>query len=149
DNNINIDNNINNNKDSNEVALLRNYFIKRCKELKGFEPEVAFAKEGKLLKDKLKRYSVDQLKDLIDKFLNSKTGEDLGYSLSVCLSTSVINQWLAKTLEKPVIRKPYYKGNPMRKNFGRWEVLVNGEWRIFAGSEKDIVYKEYKDELKF
>jgi hypothetical protein len=126
-------------KGSNEVALSRSYFTDRCKELKGFEPEMAFGKEGKLLKEKLKRFSADQIKDLIDKFFNSKVGEDLGFTLSICLSAPVINQWLAGKLEKP--KKPTYRGNPMRKMFGKWQVLVNGEWLEFADSEKEIIFK--------
>jgi len=128
----------NNNKGSNQVATLRNYFIKKCKELKGFEPEMAFGKEGKLLKDKLKRYSVEQLKDLIDNFMESKIGEDLGFTLSICLSAPVINQWLIGKLTKP--KKPTYNGNPMKKRFGKWYVLEQGEWKEFADSESKIVY---------
>jgi len=123
----------------NEVSIIRNYFIQKCQELKGFKPEMSFAKEGKLIKEKLKRYSVEQLKDLIDKFLNSEVGEKLGWTLSVCLSAPVINQWLAGKLEKK--KRPYWSGFPLRKVFGKWQVLVDGEWKEFAGSEKEIVFK--------
>jgi hypothetical protein len=123
----------------NEVSIIRNYFIQKCQELKGFKPEMSFVKEGKLIKEKLKRYSVEQLKDLIDKFFNSQVGERLGWTLSVCLSAPVINLWLAGKLEKP--KRPYWQGKPMRKRFGKWEVLENGEWLEFAGSEKEIVFK--------
>jgi hypothetical protein len=122
----------------NQVAFLRSYFIEIVKKQKGFEPEMAFGKEGKLLKDKLKRYSADQLKDLIDKFMKSKIGESLGYTLSICLSASVINQWLAGVLEKP--KKPTYNGNPMRKMYGKWQVFQNGEWLEFADLDSKIVY---------
>jgi hypothetical protein len=125
--------------EQNEVSIIRNYFIQKCQELKGFKPEMSFAKEGKLIKEKLKRYSVEQLKDLIDKFFNSQVGERLGWTLSVCLSAPVINLWLAGKLEKP--KRPYWQGKPMRKRFGKWEVLENGEWLEFAGSEKEIVFK--------
>lgn len=126
-------------KGSNEVAILRSYFIDQCKEIKGFEPEMAFGKEGKLLKEKIKRYSIDQLKDLIDKFLNSRIGEDIGYTLSICLSAGVINQWLAGKLEKP--KKAYFQGNQMRKMFGKWQVLEGGDWLEFAGKESEIKWK--------
>jgi len=127
-----------NKESSNQVATIRNYFIEQCKKLKGFEPEMAFGKEGRLLKQKLKRYSVEQLKDLIDKFMRSKVGEDLGFTLSICLSAGVINQWLSGKLEKP--KKPTYNGNPMRKMYGKWYVLERGEWKEFADSESKIVY---------
>jgi len=123
----------------NEVSIIRNYFIQKCQELKGFKPEMSFAKEGKLIKEKLKRYSVEQLKDLIDKFLNSEIGDRLGWTLSVCLSAPVINQWLAGKLEKK--KRPYWNGFPLRKVFGKWQVLVDGEWKEFAGNEKEIVFK--------
>jgi hypothetical protein len=124
---------------TNEVSIIRNYFIQKCQELKGFKPEMSFAKEGRLIKEKLKRYSVDQLKDLIDKFLNSEVGERLGWTLSVCLSAPVINQWLAGKLEKK--KRPYWNGFPLRRVFGKWQVLVDGEWKEFAGNEKEIVFK--------
>lgn len=127
-----------NKKGSNQVATIRDYFIDQCKALKGFEPEMAFGKEGRLLKDKLKRYSVKQLKDLIDRFMRSKIGEDLGYTLSICLSAGVINQWLIGKLERP--KKPTYNGNPMRKMYGKWQVLEQGEWKEFADLESKIVF---------
>lgn len=125
-------------KKGNQVATIRDYFIEQCKTLKGFEPEMAFGKEGRLLKDKLKRYSVEQLKDLVYRFMRSKVGEDLGYTLSICLSAGVINQWLAKKLEKP--KKPTYNGNPMRKMFGKWQVFERGQWLEFADKESKIIY---------
>jgi len=29
----------------------------------------------------------------------------------------------------------------MVKKFGKWKVIVDGEWKDFAGSEKDIEWK--------
>lgn len=126
-------------KGGNEVALIRNYFTERCKKAKGFEPEMAFGKEGKLLQEKLKRYSVEQIKDLIDKFLNSKTGEDLGITLSICLSAHTINLWQADKLEKP--KRPYYLGDLVVEKNGRKYVIHQGEWLEFAGLEKEIEYR--------
>ena len=127
-------------KEGNPVAIVRGFFIDECKRRKGIEPEMAFGKEGKLLKEKLKRYSQEQLTDLVDKFLNSEIGEKLGWTLSICLSAPVINQWLAGRLEKQ--KKPYFKGSLMRKLFdGRWQVLVDGRWLEFAGKESEIVFK--------
>ncbi|MBT9170809.1 MAG: hypothetical protein DDT18_01160 [Actinobacteria bacterium] len=126
-------------KELSHVIVVRNYFVEECKKKKGISPEINYAKEGKLLKDRLKKYTVEQLKDLIDKFLNSNVGEKFGWSLSICLSTITINQWLAGKLEKA--RKPYFQGNPMRKKYEKWEVFVNGEWLEFAGKEAEIIYK--------
>jgi phage replication O-like protein O len=43
--------------------------------------------------------------------------------------------------------KPFYHDNPMRyfKDSNRWEVCENGEWKEFAGSEKEIEFKKKKD----
>lgn len=137
--NNNIYNNKETSKDGNKVAIIRNYFIEKCKKEKGFEPEMSFAKEGRLIKEKLKRYSTKQLTDLIDKFFNSNIGENLGWSLGICFSANVINQWLAGKLEKT--KKPYFRSLPMRKIYGRWQVLENGEWLEFAGKESEIEFK--------
>jgi len=123
----------------NGVSVIRDYFVQKCQELKGFKPEIDYAKEGSLIKKRLKKYTIEQLKDLINKYLNSYVGEKFGWSLSVCLSAPVINQWLAGKLEKP--KRAYWQGKPMRRRFGKWEVLENGEWLEFAGSEKEIVFK--------
>ena len=123
----------------NGVALIRDYFIERCKTLKGFEPEMAFGKEGRLLREKLERYTSEQLKDLIDQFMKSKIGEDLGFTLGICLSAGVINQWLGGKLEKP--KKPYYNGNLMCKIQGKWKVFDRGEWLEFADKESTIEWK--------
>ena len=41
------------------------------------------------------------------------------------------------------LKKPYFKGNEMRKAQGKWWVLPKegGQWLEFVGSEEDIVYK--------
>ena len=38
-------------------------------------------------------------------------------------------------------KKPFFWGNPMPKAHGKWWVIVDGQWREFAGSEKDIECK--------
>lgn len=127
-------------KEGNPVAIVRGFFIDECKKRKRIEPEMAFGKEGKLLKEKLKRYSVEQLIDLVDKFLNSEIGERLGWTLSICLSAPVINQWLIGKLEKS--KKPFFRGNPMKKIYNnKWQVLENGQWLEFAGKESEIIYQ--------
>jgi hypothetical protein len=71
------------------------YFKKRVRELKGFEPEIDYGKDGRLAKERLKKYSLEEVKDLIDWYLNSENLEKFGASLSVCLSNFIINLWKA------------------------------------------------------
>jgi DNA-binding transcriptional regulator YhcF (GntR family) len=125
----------------NKVALIRNYFINQCKLLKNFEPEMSFGKEGKLLKEKLKRYSTDQLKDLIDAFFDSKVGDDLGFSLSICLSSHTINLWKAGKLNKK--KHPYYDDMRVIERGGKKFCIPNdgSSFLEFAGEESDIVWK--------
>jgi hypothetical protein len=71
------------------------YFKKRIRELKGFEPEIDYGKDGRLAKERLKKYSFDEIRNLIDWYLNSEHFEKFGASLSICLSNSIINLWKA------------------------------------------------------
>jgi DNA-binding transcriptional regulator YhcF (GntR family) len=48
------------------------YFKKRVRELKGFEPEIDYGKDGRLAKSRLKKYSFKEIMDLIDWYLNSE-----------------------------------------------------------------------------
>ncbi|MEM3488058.1 MAG: hypothetical protein QW589_06420 [Candidatus Bathyarchaeia archaeon] len=60
-------------------------------EAKGFAPEIDWEKDGKLVKARLKSYSLEEVKALIDWYLNSQVSDRLGVSLSACLSAHVIN----------------------------------------------------------
>lgn len=89
-----------NNSSSNEkketnpaIPRLFNYFTERTKEIANFEPEIAYGKEGRLLATRLKKYSEEDIKDLIDFYLESRESEKLGCSLSIALSTWFINKW--------------------------------------------------------
>jgi DNA-binding transcriptional regulator YhcF (GntR family) len=71
------------------------YFRKRVEEVKGFEPEIDWGKDGGLAKNRLRKYSFEEIKELIDWYLNSKHFERFGASLSICLSNFIINFWKA------------------------------------------------------
>jgi len=71
------------------------YFKKRVKEVKGFEPEIDYGKDGRLAKERLKKYSFKEVKELIDWYLSSEHFEKFGASLSICLSNFVVNLWKA------------------------------------------------------
>jgi len=88
------------------ISKLFKYFKDHTYQKKGFNPEINWGRDGYLLKLRLGKYSEDQLKDLIDSFLNSNTSEELSCSLSICLSSHVINKWLAGHLKsKPKVVK--------------------------------------------
>jgi DNA-binding transcriptional regulator YhcF (GntR family) len=69
------------------------YFKRRVKEIKGFCPEIDYGKDGRLAKERLKKYSFDEVRDLIDWYLNSEHFEKFGASLSICLSNFIVNLW--------------------------------------------------------
>jgi hypothetical protein len=71
------------------------YFKRRVRELKGFCPEIDYGKDGKLAKERLKKHSFEEVKDLIDWYLNSEYFEKFGTSLSICLSNFIVNLWKA------------------------------------------------------
>jgi len=43
---------------------------------------------------------------------------------------------ISKTSDKPA--KPYYMGMPMKKRYGKWNVLDRGEWKVYADAESKI-----------
>jgi hypothetical protein len=71
------------------------YFRGRVRELKGFDPEIDYGKDGGLAKSRLRKYSFNEIRDLIDWYLNSEHFEKFGASLSICLSNFIINLWKA------------------------------------------------------
>jgi hypothetical protein len=71
------------------------YFKKRVRELKVFEPEIDYGKDGSLAKKRLKKYSFEEIRVLIDWYLNSKHFERFGASLSICFSNFIVNLWKA------------------------------------------------------
>lgn len=82
------------------VSQLIDYFFLKVQEKKGFKPEIRGGQDGYLLKTRLAKYSDDQIKALIDGYLESEDCEKLGSTLGICLSTSVVNKWLEGKLKK-------------------------------------------------
>jgi len=83
------------------------YFKRRVKELKGFYPEIDYGKDGRLAKERLKKYSFDKVRDLIDWYLNSEHFEKFGASLSICLSNFIVNLWKASKAGQRSINSLY------------------------------------------
>jgi DNA-binding transcriptional regulator YhcF (GntR family) len=83
------------------------YFKKRVRKIKGFCPEIDYGKDGRLAKERLKKYSFDEVKDLIDWYLNSEYFEKFGASLSICLSNFIVNLWKASKAGQRSINSLY------------------------------------------
>jgi hypothetical protein len=94
-------------KKSSHVKEVFSYFRSKVKEVKGFDPEIEWGKDGKLAKKRLKSYSLEEIKQLIDWYLRSKHCERLGVSLAVCLSGFVINLWKASKSQSNYLEKLY------------------------------------------
>jgi DNA-binding transcriptional regulator YhcF (GntR family) len=104
-NNINIYTNVDDKESS--VKEVFSYFRERVKAIKDFVPEINWAKDGKLAKKRLKNYSLEEIKQLIDWYLRSKHCQRLGVSLAVCLSGFVINLWKASKSKSNYLQKLY------------------------------------------
>ena len=58
--------------------MFLNILRTECVRLRGFDPEIDWGKDGKLAKKRLKKYSFEEIRQLIDWYLNSKHFESLG-----------------------------------------------------------------------
>lgn len=104
------DNKVRNNKldeKSSPIKYIFHYFKEKVKEIKGYEPEINWAKDGKLIKQRLKKYSIEEIKEIIDWYLNSKHSEKLGDSLSMSLSANIINLWKSSKVSFSYLNKFY------------------------------------------
>ena len=95
-------NNTNNNNTNNKgvsakadphIKNLIDFFYEQTKKIVGIVPEISGGRDGTLLKRRLKKYTPEQIKDLIVWYLESKECDKLGATLSICLSSSIINKW--------------------------------------------------------
>lgn len=91
-NKTNIYNKTNNRADKSASKEIISYFYEQTNKIIGIKPEIS-PKDAGLVKQRLKKYSPEQLKSLIDWYLNSNIVDKLGSTLSICLSASIINKW--------------------------------------------------------
>jgi len=92
---------------SSQVKEIFSYFRCKVKETRGFDPEINWAKDGKLTKLRLRKYPKEEIQKLIDWYLSSNFSERLGVSLATCLSTYVINLFKSEMASKPFY--PFWK----------------------------------------
>jgi len=91
------------------VNLVLNYFRELVGETFGFEPEIDSKKDARLVRLRLKKYSLEQLKSLIKWYLKSEVSDKLGISVSACLSAHVINLWKASKSQSAILERIYPK----------------------------------------
>jgi len=88
--------------------------------------------------------SVGKAKEAIDKVAEWAKSRNLDYAIE-----TVFKKWLELDRLKPkeVVKKPYYKGNPMiwSETKKKWFVISpEGEWLEFAGKESEIEWRIVK-----
>lgn len=79
-----------------KVKEVLDYFYKQCYSTKGFKPEISGGIEGRMIKQKLKRYTPEEMKEAFDWFLESEESDIMGCTIKLCLSNYVFNKWLAQ-----------------------------------------------------
>jgi len=85
--------------------------------------------------------SIEKAKEAIDKIASWATSRKLDYTIE-----TVFKKWLELDRLKPkeIIKKPFYKGNPMifSETKKKWYVISKyGEWLEFADKENTIEWK--------
>lgn len=88
--------------------------------------------------------SVEKAKETISKVAEWAKSRNLDYSIE-----TVFKKWLELDRLKPkeIVKKPYFRGNPMvwSETRKRWYVVdETGAWLEFAGDEKDIEWRIVK-----
>ena len=82
---------------------VQEYFTLAYKQRFGREPAINFAKDLAVVKQRLPLFkSFDEIKALIDAYLDSEYAKRVGYSLSICFAAHTINSWQARELTPPL-----------------------------------------------
>ncbi|HNZ84003.1 MAG TPA: hypothetical protein PLA41_02440 [Candidatus Pacearchaeota archaeon] len=85
--------------------------------------------------------SVNEAKNAIDKVAQWANSRNLDYSIE-----TIFKKWLEldKLKPKEIVKKPYYKGDPMIWSDAKkkWYVVTSeGEWLEYCGKESEIQWK--------
>ncbi len=87
--------------------------------------------------------SLQKAKEAIDKVANWAKSHHLDYTIE-----TVFKRWLELDTLKPkeVVKKPFYENHPMvwSDTKQKWFIIIEGEWKEFAGDEKEIKWKIVK-----
>ena len=83
------------------TTLIKNYFISAYKKKFNEEPAIDFGKDLKVVKKAQSLFKdINNAYKLIDIFLDSKKGDELGLTLAICFSTHTINAFKSGKLRK-------------------------------------------------
>ncbi|TSC96299.1 MAG: hypothetical protein Athens101410_13 [Parcubacteria group bacterium Athens1014_10] len=87
--------------------------------------------------------SLSKAKEAIKKVANWAISHHLDYTIE-----TVFKRWLEldKLKPKEVVKKPFYDDHPMVWSDAKqkWFIIIDGEWKEFAGDEKEIEWKVIK-----
>jgi len=78
------------------VNDVKKLFVEYCNNIKGYEPQIDHKIETKMIKTALEKYSVDEITDLFDWFMNSSRYEKFSCTIKTILSNGIINVWLGE-----------------------------------------------------
>lgn len=76
------------------VKEVKDIFIKYCENIRGFTPEINHAIDGSIIKKRLEIYSVEDLTDCFDWFMNTEDYSKFSCSIKTVLSIGIFNKWL-------------------------------------------------------
>jgi hypothetical protein len=76
------------------AKALATEFQEMCHQINGFKPEISWAIEVMMIKNKLATYTPEDIKREFDWFLTSDLPKKLGCTIKLALSNYVFNKWL-------------------------------------------------------
>lgn len=107
-----------------------------------FKKKIVYSRYTRPAKDLIKLAgSVEKGKEAITKVAQWAQSRNLDYTIE-----TVFKKWLEIDHLKPkeIVKKPFFQGNPMvwSQTKNKWYVIAeDGEWREFAGEEKEIEWR--------
>jgi len=100
-------------------------------------------KSKEKINTRLKLFSAEQLLQAIDNFSKSKWWMKHNSHRGVAwfFHTDERIDGFINLIPEVEEKKPYFRGDPMVKKFGKWKVIDGGEFKEFAGTEEQIEWK--------
>jgi hypothetical protein len=76
------------------VTEVKKAFVQYCENIRGFTPRINHAVEGAIIKRYLKDYSVDEITDCFDWYMNHDNYQNFACSIKTILGNGIWNKWL-------------------------------------------------------